>query len=134
MSHPRTATENAAYLKAQPGDRHAFRGRRIKRGGIWHFIPDDGPTIKATCGKQEDAIPLAETQPEAGERLLSSAARPAGVGTICECGCLLRDPDELCPACVIPWCRAQEAPHKQLMAERANRRGYWQKRRNRRVA
>lgn len=29
-------------------------------------------------------------------------------GVLCECGALLRNEAELCPACVIPWCRNQE--------------------------
>lgn len=44
-------------------------------------------------------------------------------GVLCECGCLLRDDRELCPVCVIPWCRAQEARWFWTAWERANRRG-----------
>lgn len=62
-------------------------------------------------------------------RRLNNLTREHITGTPCpDCACLLRDDLELCPACVIPWCRAQEEPHRRLQAERANRRGWWNRR------
>lgn len=51
-------------------------------------------------------------------------------GVPCEdCGCLLRHTTELCPACVIPWCRAQEKVGRRIQVERANRAGWYTRKR-----
>lgn len=92
-------------LDAQPSRRDAFNGHWERRGLVYIPVPADGPIIKAST---EDAAPPAETQPERVELSSSPTPRPVRVGVLCECGCLLKDADELCPACVIPWCLKQE--------------------------
>lgn len=42
-------------------------------------------------------------------------------GVLCDCGALLRDEHELCPACVLPWCLQQEIRGSWQQAERHNR-------------
>lgn len=133
---PRTAPPERFRPEAQPGKRDAFRGTWQRRGLIQ--IPSDGIpdeyAIRAprrrqaphkTSSHQEDAVSLAaETQPERVETGPSNdAPRPAVVGTFCECGCWMRDDAELCPNCVIPWCRAQEERGFWRHWEIANRTG-----------
>lgn len=91
---PRIDFENYAP-SAQPRPEHAFRGRRVKGpGGIVRFILDE------PAGEPKYAIKAPETD--------ATDQHWHVTGVLCDCGCLLRDPDELCPACVVPWCRAQE--------------------------
>lgn len=95
----------------------AFNGHMVRRGMVWHPVPADGPTIKAST---EDAAPTAETQPARVESPSTSTPRPVAVGVLCHCGCLLRHENETCPACLV-WALKVAAIASWAAAERANR-------------
>lgn len=98
-------TANVAHIdtanfhpEAQPTRRHAYKGRRVRRGLVWHFIPDDTDAVYAER-ILTDVLGALTDQPMA----------LVVTGTTCDdCGCLLTNPAELCPNCVRPWMYAQE--------------------------
>lgn len=110
---------------SRPRADEAFRGIWVTRGGIQiPVLPREPEPTISTCDTCGDPSPhgtcvpcsnAARTQPkpetltEILERTLAKPPLPPAItGVLCECGCLLRDELEPCPACVTPWCRRQE--------------------------
>jgi hypothetical protein len=89
-------------------------GRWVRSGGVTRFVPDDPAAwaIKRQAPLVEDhtADEVAEMLIGVLQGLLSSLdSIPIRSHHSCpDCGCLLRVPHELCPACAIGWCRQQE--------------------------
>lgn len=98
---------------ALPTERHALKGGTWvkKPGGLRVWVEDEQPDWDYII-KAPDVL---DVDPEPSPTHVT--------GVLCECGCLLRDDRELCPACVIPWCLAQEERGFWVQFERANRRG-----------
>jgi ribosomal protein L37E len=67
------------------GPAEEFKGRRVRVGLIWKFIPDpDDPDLMEVLQRNFDANPVDLPQRH-----------------LCDCGCLLTAPDESCPNCLI---------------------------------
>lgn len=80
-------------------DRLAFRGQWVQRPG----------GIRVPVVEDHDADEVGDMLIGVLTRILKHLPPPQLVSHTCpDCGCLLRVPNELCPACAIAWCREQE--------------------------
>lgn len=96
-------TQQNHPAKPRPSD--AFRGRYVRRGMVTSLVPDDDAHAEIWDTLARNLGPTPPPVPE-----------PTVVtGVLCDCGCLLRDAEELCPACVIPWCIANSKPPRPVI-------------------
>lgn len=81
-------------------------GRWVMRpGGLRVWQPAPHRTPPTTAERAAETILATLTA-------IAAPTPPRITGTTCpDCGCLLRNDTELCPACVIPWCRDAERRH-----------------------